>query len=112
MLASVLVVAAVAVLIFEKPLNFQWTRGGGIGTDLKRLIQQNRPKDALGAVESMLLVAPAHAGSWREAGLLHSHLGNLRAAILAFENVMQLSDNDTLRHQVARQLQQLKSQLN
>jgi hypothetical protein len=39
-------------------------------------------------------------------------LGNLRAAILAFENVMQLSDNETLRHQVARQLQQLKSKLN
>jgi regulator of sirC expression with transglutaminase-like and TPR domain len=78
----------------------------------QRLIQQNRPQDALGAVESMLLVAPAHVGSWREAGLLQSHLGNLRAAILAFENVMQLSDNDTLRQQVARQLQQLKSQLN
>jgi len=77
-----------------------------------RLIQQNRPQDALDAVESMLLLAPARAGTWREAGLLHSHLGNLRAAILAFENVMQLSDDDALRHEVARQLQKLQSQLN
>ena len=77
-----------------------------------RLIQQNRPQDALEAVESMLLLAPARAATWCEAGLLHSHLGNLRAAILAFENVMQLSDDDALRHEVARQLQKLQSQLN
>ncbi|HMB75276.1 MAG TPA: transglutaminase-like domain-containing protein [Kiloniellaceae bacterium] len=77
-----------------------------------RLLQQNRAEDAVETIDSMLLLAPEKAESWRELGLLHSHLGNLRAAILAFENVLQLSDDHALRQDAAQQLQALKTQLN
>ena len=77
-----------------------------------RLLQQDRAEDALETVESMLLLAPSRAESWREAGLLHRHLGNLRAAMLAFENVLQVSEDSQLRHDAAQQLQSLNKQLN
>ena len=77
-----------------------------------RLLQQNRAGDALETIDSMLLLAPDRADSWREAGVLHSHLGNLRAAVLAFENVLQLSGDPALRHAAAQQLQALKNQIN
>ncbi len=56
-----------------------------------RLLRDHRPEDALARVEAMLLFAPRDAGSWREAGLLHSHLGNLRAGILALENFLEVA---------------------
>lgn len=77
-----------------------------------RLLQQKRAQDALEIIETMLLVAPERAESWREAGLVHSHLGNLQAAISAFEKVLQLSQDHGLRQAAAQQLQTLKNRLN
>src|SRR3546814_10317494 len=48
-----------------------------------RRVQEERSADALAILESMLMIAPERAGLWREAGILHAHLDNMRAAILA-----------------------------
>jgi len=56
-----------------------------------RLLRDHRPEDALARIEAMLLFAPREAGAWREAGLLHSHLGNLRAGMLALENFLEVA---------------------
>jgi regulator of sirC expression with transglutaminase-like and TPR domain len=77
-----------------------------------RLLQDKRPEEALAAVESMLMIAPGHAGLWREAGLLHAHLGNLRAAVMGLEQFLELSHDNHGRHEAASLLQGLKSRLN
>ena len=77
-----------------------------------RLLQDKRPEEALAAVESMLMIAPGHAGLWREAGLLHAHLGNLRAAVMGLEQFLELSRDDHGRHEAATLLQGLKLRLN
>ncbi len=77
-----------------------------------RLLRQNQIKDALEVIETMLMFAPAEAGLWREAGILHANQDNLRAAILALEQCLSLSDTPNARHEAATLLQQIKSNLN
>lgn len=77
-----------------------------------RLLRQNQIKDALEVIETMLMFAPAEAGLWREAGILHADQDNLRAAILALEQCLSLSDTPNARHEAATLLQRLKSNLN
>ena len=81
-----------------------------------RLAQEERAADALEVIENILIFAPGNAGLWQEAGVLHAHLGNLRAAILALEHFLELSGPGPAaqpqRHQAAQLLQQLKGQLN
>lgn len=77
-----------------------------------RLLGQNRVEDAIEVIESMLLLAPRRAEYWWEAGVLHSHLENYRAAILAFENVIQLEEPPHLRHRAANFIHQLRARLN
>ncbi len=77
-----------------------------------RLVEDQRPEEALEIVESMLMLAPGEPTLWREAGILHAHLENLRAAILSLENFLNLSQDEPARHEVARTLQQIKSQVN
>ncbi|HMA14273.1 MAG: SirB1 family protein [Bacteroidota bacterium] len=78
-----------------------------------RRVQEERSAEALAVVESMLMIAPDRAPLWREAGVLHSHLDNLRAAIIAFEHYLELAaPADPARHDVAELLRQLRRQLN
>ncbi len=77
-----------------------------------RLLQDKRPEEALAALESMLMIAPGQARLWREAGLLHAHLGNLRAAVMGLEQFIELSRDEQGRHEAATLLQGLKSRLN
>jgi regulator of sirC expression with transglutaminase-like and TPR domain len=78
-----------------------------------RRIQEERSADALAVLETMLMIAPDHAGLWREAGVLHQHLDNMRAAILAFEHYLELAAPDERgRSEVAGLLRQLRRQLN
>ncbi|SMF08730.1 Regulator of sirC expression, contains transglutaminase-like and TPR domains [Tistlia consotensis] len=67
---------------------------------------------ALEAVESMLLLDPAEGPLWREAGLLHMRLDNLRAAIFAFDNFLELAAGDPRRGEVATLLARLRARLN
>jgi regulator of sirC expression with transglutaminase-like and TPR domain len=78
-----------------------------------RHIQAERSADALGVLESMLMIAPDRAGLWREAGVLHAHLDNMRAAIMAFEHYLELAaPDDPGRHDIAELLRRLRRQLN
>ena len=77
-----------------------------------RLIQEERSADALEVVESMLMIAPDRAELWREAGILHSHFDNMRAAIMAFEHYLELGAPEPGREEIAALLAQLRAQLN
>jgi len=63
-------------------------------------------------VETMLMFAPERAALWKEAGILHSHLENMRAAIMAFEHYLELAGQEPDRQSIAALLQQLRTQLN
>lgn len=77
-----------------------------------RLLQDRQGEAALEIIESMLLLAPGRAELWREAGILHAHHENVRAAIMAMENCLELSQDQGLSQEVAVFLQKLKTQLN
>lgn len=77
-----------------------------------RLIGTDQIAKAVEVVETTLLFAPDQADLWREAGLLHTHLGNLGAAIAAIEQFLAMAGNNAARHKMAALLQRLRAQLN
>jgi regulator of sirC expression with transglutaminase-like and TPR domain len=70
-----------------------------------------RPEDALRVVEGMLMFAPGMMPLWREAGVINASLGNLDAAIEAFQAIIEGADSDSARHDAAAIVQKLKSRL-
>jgi regulator of sirC expression with transglutaminase-like and TPR domain len=77
-----------------------------------RLLQGQHHERALAVIETMLMLAPDLAELWREAGMLHRHLGNMRAAGAALEQYVVRAPEGLARHQAAAILQQLRAQLN
>jgi regulator of sirC expression with transglutaminase-like and TPR domain len=77
-----------------------------------RLLQAERYERAVVVAETMLMLAPDVAELWREAGLLHTRLGNMRSAAAALEQVVLRTPDGMARHQAAALLQQLRSKLN
>lgn len=77
-----------------------------------RLLADERPEEALRIVESMLMFAPKAGLQWREAGILHAHLGNLRAAVMSLEQAMELAPGDELRQETAVLLEELRTRIN
>ena len=77
-----------------------------------RLLQAQQRERALIVVETMLMLAPDLAELWSEAGMLHRHLGNLRAAVAALEQYVVRAPDGMARHQATAILQQLRTQLN
>ena len=77
-----------------------------------RLLQAERHERAVGVVETMLMLAPDLAELWREAGMLHARLGNMRSAAAALEQFVLRAPEGMARHQAAAMLQQLKAKLN
>lgn len=77
-----------------------------------RLLQQRRLQDGLGVVESMLMIAPERGELWREAGLLHAELDNLRAAAMALTNYAELAAGPEQLRDAAMLLQKVKTRLN
>lgn len=77
-----------------------------------RLIQEGDLEKAAAVLERMLLIAPKHAPLYREAGLIQARLGNLSTARAALERFLEISDNDSQRHHVARLIQDLGQQIN
>lgn len=71
-----------------------------------------RPEDALRVVDRMLLFAPDMMGLWREAGKIQARLGNLSAAIAAFETIVERADSEAVRHDAAAIIQKLRRRLN
>lgn len=77
-----------------------------------RLAAQGRSDKAASVIDRMLLFAPGETELWREAGVLHAHAGNLRAAGDALEHYLAHSRDAAGRHAAAQLLQSLKRQLN
>src|SRR5215467_4553178 len=77
-----------------------------------RLLQAQEHARALMVVETMLMLAPDLAELWRESGMLHRHLGNMRAAGAALEQYVVRAPDGAARYQAAAILQQLRTQLN
>ena len=77
-----------------------------------RLIQEGELEKAAAVLDRMLLIAPRHAPLYREAGLIHARIGNLNAARASLERFLEISDNDSQRHHVARLIQDLGQQIN
>jgi regulator of sirC expression with transglutaminase-like and TPR domain len=77
-----------------------------------RLIQEGELERAATVLERMILVAPLQAPLFREIGLIQARLGNLNSARAALERFLEISDNDSQRHHVARLIQDLAQQIN
>lgn len=77
-----------------------------------RALRESRLEDAVLIIERMLLVNPGNGVLWQEAGLTHQRLGNLRAAVLAFENAVETMQEPALSVQVQTLLDEARRQLN
>ena len=77
-----------------------------------RLLNANAYDQALPVLERMLLVAPKDPALWREAGLVHRQLENLRAAITCLETASGLAEAPAARQRIAAEIAALKSKLN
>ncbi len=77
-----------------------------------RVLRAEQTADALKVIESMLMFAPDRPSLWYEAGLMHSHLGNLRGALLAFDQCHDIAADPRLRNEVTRIMQSIRSRLN
>ena len=77
-----------------------------------RLIRDGRLNEAAEVLERMLLFAPDQAPLWREAGLVHARLGNLRHAAAALQTFIDLAPGPEERRQVAQILRDLKGRMN
>jgi len=74
-------------------------------------LRAERLDDALATVEAMLLIAPDVAALWREAGLLHARLDNVRDAVAALEQYLSRTPADTVRYRTSVLLQELRTRL-
>ncbi len=77
-----------------------------------RLLQAEDTERAVGVMEAMLMFAPATPDLWCDLGLAQARLGNLRAAVVALDNFLQLGGRDPRRAEVFALLQQLRRKLN
>ncbi len=77
-----------------------------------RLLKANDPTGALVVLEGMLMVAPAKAALWREAGLIHSQIENLRAAQICLANAVDLAESPAARQRIAAELAAVRGKLN
>ena len=77
-----------------------------------RLLQSEDLERAVAVIEAMLMFAPSTPSLWCDLGLAQARLGSLRAAIVAFDNYLQLGGQDPRRHEVVELLQQLRHKLN
>jgi len=78
-----------------------------------RRLRAGQKQKALQTMEAMLMLAPATPSLWREAGLLHAQLGNLRAALLALDNVLELVPSvDPLHREAVQTMAAIRARLN
>lgn len=77
-----------------------------------RLLQGQQHERAARVIETMQMLAPDLAELWREAGVIHAQLGNMRAAMSSIEQFVARAPDGPARHEAAVMLQQLKTKLN
>ena len=75
------------------------------------LLRREKLDQALERVETALLFAPDAALLWREAGLLHAHLDNVKEAVAALEEYMRCNAGDAVRYRTSVLLQELRGRL-
>jgi regulator of sirC expression with transglutaminase-like and TPR domain len=77
-----------------------------------RLIKAEQFAEALATVEDMLLFAPGADSLWHEAGLLNSHIGNLRAALVAYGHCRDLATDPAGRDRIDQLIKEISGRLN
>ena len=81
------------------------------GNIKSHLLRAERLEEALEVIKTMLLFAPEAAALWREAGLLHARLDNVKAAVSALEEYMRHNSGDSTRYRTSILLQELRERL-
>ena len=77
-----------------------------------RQMQMGRLTEAADTIESMLLIAPEHAELWHEFGVLQTKIGNIGAAVSAFETAVKRETRHSRRQDSAAILQQWRQRIN
>lgn len=77
-----------------------------------RLIKAQRVDQAIGIVESMLLLAPDRAVLWREAGMMNAHIGNVKSALSALETYIDREERAAPRQEAEGVIAELRARLN
>lgn len=77
-----------------------------------RLMQADKKHDAATVCETMLMYNPRNVVLWREAGLLHADTSNLRAALAALSNYVDLAPEGSERRQIVALMRELRLRLN
>ena len=77
-----------------------------------RLLKSRKITEALTVVESMLEFSPSSPEIWYDAGILHKYLGNLQAAIIAFNHCYDVSTSINRKNQVMQIINELHRNLN
>lgn len=76
-----------------------------------RLLRAERFEDALAVIDSMILFSPETSALWREAGMIHARLDNVRQAVWALEEFLRLDTRDANRYSTTVLLQELRARL-
>lgn len=77
-----------------------------------RLVRLGQFADALLSAEAVTWFSPHDAGAWRDMGMLHAEMGNLRAAVMTLEESLTCDDRPSRRHVTAALIQKLRTRLN
>lgn len=77
-----------------------------------RLLQKDFKQSASEVLEIMLMISPDAPELWREAGVLHASMGNLRAAIASLNNYLDVETRDGQRAQVEALIAELTRKMN
>jgi len=77
-----------------------------------RLVRLGLFAEALLSAEAVTWFSPHDAGAWRDMGMLHAEMGNLRAAVMTLEESLTCDDRPSRRHVTAALIQKLRTRLN
>lgn len=77
-----------------------------------RLMQKEKYAEASTVLETMLMISPKEPGLWREAGLLHVHTGNIRAALTALTNYVDMTPPGSDQREMEALMAGLRRKLN
>lgn len=77
-----------------------------------RLVRQSEFAAALLSAEAVTWFSPHDAGAWRDMGMLHAEMGNLRAAVMTLEESLTCDTRPSRRHVTAALIQKLRTKLN
>jgi regulator of sirC expression with transglutaminase-like and TPR domain len=77
-----------------------------------RLLREGSGERAARIIEAMLMIAPDNAALWRESGLIHGELGNMRRGLDELRQALALERDPRSQHQTAVLIQELSARVN